>query len=232
MTISENSQPSSKKRALFIEKLSYCIGNNPILKDVSLHVNEGELVSLFGPNGGGKTSLLNLIMGFLKPTSGKIQLLGKSPKRARCDIGYVPQNFRPDPLFPISVKEVVGLGNRDPLEALAKVDMLKFANAPFNSLSGGQAARVLLARALAGNPKLLLLDEAVANVDPDATAAIYQMLVELKGSMTIIMVTHDLNGALAISDRLYSIHQMAEEHPKESLCHHYAQGLYHEEEGS
>lgn len=180
----------------------------------------GEFVSLFGPNGGGKTTLLNLIMGFLPKDRGTISLDRKA-------IGYLPQNFRPDPLFPISVYEVVSLGNQNALEALKLVGMEKFAKKSFGSLSGGEAQRVLLARAVAGNPSLLLLDEPIASVDPAAKQTIYDLLRSLKGKLTIVMVTHDLDGAMALSDRLYCINKTIEEHPKEALCHHFAQGLYH-----
>lgn len=227
MTISDNLPPSSNS-LLTLDRVTYQIQGQTILKDASLAIEPGEFISFFGPNGGGKTTLLNLIMGFLSPSSGEIRLLGKPPQKTRTAIGYLPQNFRPDPLFPICVYDVVSLGNPNAKEALLQVGMSKFSGASFGSLSGGEASRVLLARALAGNPKILLLDEPIASIDPANKEIIYNLLRSLRGKITILMVTHDLDGALALSDRLYCVNKTIEEHSKASLCHHFAQGLYHE----
>ncbi len=206
-----------------------------ILKDVSFTIKEGEFVSLFGPNGGGKTTLLHLIMGFHEPLRGKLLLNGVSPKKARPLIGWVPQSFHPDPLFPISVLEVVLIGNlkkctkQEALKALDRVGMKKFAPFPFTSLSGGQAQRVLMARALAGEPKILLLDEPTANVDPEAQKEIYAILKSLKGKVTIVMVTHDLPNSLELSDRFLCVQHEVTEMAPNQICHHYSHGLYHTE---
>lgn len=152
-------------------------------------------------------------------------------------MGWVPQHFRPDPFFPICVLDVVCLGlmhasrsERLKLakEALGRVGMEKFAHVSFSSLSGGEAQRVLLARALASHPSILFLDEPTANLDPAAQQTIYQLLSTLKGKTTIIMVTHDLKGALALGERLFCVQGTVEEHPRDALCHHFTQGLYHQ----
>jgi zinc transport system ATP-binding protein len=227
LIISEKS-PKSSEEVLSISNLFYRLEGREILKDVNLALSHGEFVTFFGPNGGGKTTLLNLIMGFLQPSSGQIQLCGLPIHKTKGLIGYMPQNFRPDPLFPINVQDVVGLANKkESLYWLERVGMTDYAQASFGSLSGGEAGKVLLARSLAAKPKLLLLDEPVANIDPAARKTIYELLDSFKKETTIIMVTHDLEGALMLSDRFFCVHQTVEEYPKQSLCHHFMQGLYH-----
>ena len=206
-----------------VEELDFAYDGRLILKDVSLHVTKGELVAIFGPNGGGKTTLLSVLLGFLKPLRGKVKMRGS--------LAYVPQNFSFDPLFPISVFEVVSLANKEnAIDALTKVGMHKQVHAPFAALSGGQRQRVLIARALAMRPEILILDEPVANVDPKAQGEIYRLLDSLKGDVTILMVTHDLSGAKQLADSLYCMQQQLKRVEKEQLCHHFTQGLYHGEE--
>lgn len=207
---------------ILVDKLDFAYDGRLILKDVNLHVSKGELVAIFGPNGGGKTTLLSLLLGFLKPLRGKIVMEGS--------IAYVPQNFSFDPLFPISVYDVVALANKaNAIDALEKVGMKKQTHAPFAALSGGQRQRVLLARALAMQSKILLLDEPVANLDPEAQEQIYSLLNGLKGEITILMITHDLAGAEQLADTLYCMQQNLKVIKKDELCHHFSQGLYHKE---
>ena len=165
-----------------------------------------DLVSLIGPNGGGKTTLFRLLLGLLKPNQGTIRIFGQHPDRARTRIGYVPQYARFDPSFPISVRDVVAmgrLGNRSTgpyrtsdrsaaLEALEEVDLTDLGSRPFADLSGGQRQRVLIARALAAGPELLLLDEPTANVDRAAEAKLYELLRRLNQRLTILMASHDV----------------------------------------
>ncbi len=227
MTISAKLR-SSFRSALSIRGLWYGVGDRSILDIPTLDIQEGEFVSIFGPNGGGKTTLFNLILGFLRPRQGAIRILGLDILEARKFIGYMPQHFRPDPLFPISVDEVVTLGNPEGRKALDRVGMTAFAKASFGSLSGGEAARVLLARALAGQPRLILLDEPVANIDPLARERLYQLLASLKGEITIVMITHDLEGAMRLSDRFFCVQNHISEYPRTALCSHFQQGLYHQ----
>lgn len=225
-----------------IENVSFAYASGNVLEDVSLQIEKGALVGLFGPNGGGKTTLLNLLMGFLTPSHGTIKIYGKSPKLARPFIGWVPQTFHFDRQFPISVEEVV-LGGRlrhlswrgrysaqdkeAVLKALQQVKMEKALKLPFSSLSGGQAQRVLIARALASDPSLLFLDEPTASVDYKAQVEIYETLQQLKGEMTILMVTHDLDSSIRQMDRLVCIQKNLTEMTPEQVCDHFALGLYH-----
>lgn len=215
--------------------VAFSYQNTPILKNVSFQVNEGECIGVIGPNGGGKTTLLKLILGFLKPSHGSIKTLALS------DIAYVPQSLHFDKQFPISVFEVVlsgrlsnlnwlgGYPKKDKeiaLQKLEQVGLAKFAHAPFGTLSGGQMQRVLIARALASEPKLLLLDEPTASVDTQAEADIFKLLKSLQG-ITLIIVTHDLNQAINQVDRLLCVQCEVIPLTLKEVCEHFALGLYH-----
>ncbi|HEX4840418.1 MAG TPA: metal ABC transporter ATP-binding protein [Rhabdochlamydiaceae bacterium] len=215
--------------------------DTPILENVSFVIAVGEFVGVFGPNGGGKTTLLKLLLGFLKPQKGSVEILGESPKAAREKMGYVPQISHLDRQFPITVLEVVMMGclDRSPWhsytkdakekarEALKDVDMLDFQNDSFGTLSGGQAQRVLIARALVSKPSILLLDEPTASVDATAEESIYKLLHHLKGIMTIVMVTHDLQVMMQQVDRFICVHKEVTSYSQAQVCDHFAQGLYH-----
>lgn len=226
------------KPILELENVSFSYHNTPVLSNISFEVNSGEFIGVIGPNGGGKTTLLKLILGFLKPTQGKI-LLAKNLH----EIAYVPQAMKYDREFPISVLEVVlsGLLSHLPWygsfhqkerkaarHALEQVGMEQFCNHPFGELSGGQAQRVLIARALVAKPHLLLLDEPTASVDSQAEADIYAILKKLHGKMTIMMVTHDLRAAVNQVDRILCVQGRVFSLKPEEVCEHYAIGLYHD----
>lgn len=225
-----------------VDKISFAYQQELVLKDVSFQIEHGEFVGLIGPNGGGKTTLLKLILGFLKPATGKILVFGKAPQTVLPQIAYVPQGLRFDRQFPISVMELVLSGRLSRLpwygifskedhhaaeEALEKVGMLAFANSSFGTLSGGQAQRALIARALVSAPKLLLLDEPTASVDSQAQGDIYNILRGLKGNMTIMMVTHDLNVAIDLVERVLCVQGNVLPLLPQQVCEHFALGLYH-----
>jgi len=182
------------------------------LEGVSLTVDQGDFLGIIGPNGGGKTTLLRLILGLVNPSHGTVSVLGKAPEQSRKDIGYVPQHNLFDRSFPISVGETVimgrygrtGLFRRYRREdrvraeaALQTVGLLEHRDRQIGKLSGGEQQRVLIARALATEPKLLLLDEPTASVDSTAQTEFYELLEELKQRIAIIMVSHDI-GAISI----------------------------------
>lgn len=225
---------------LTLHDLSFSYETTPILEEVSFSVREKTFVALFGPNGGGKSTLLQLIMGFLKPTRGRIELFGKTAKEGRHLIGWVPQHFRFDAHFPISVREVVlqgcltaRRGRSSPeeeaivVEQVERVGLRPLLRAPFAALSGGQQQRILIARALAAHPKLLLLDEPTASIDPQAEQAIYALLEGLRTQMTIVMVTHKLTQILPSVDQLFCVERRVTPLAKERVCDHFALGLYH-----
>jgi len=226
------------------DALDFSYGDFPVLEDISLNLTEGSFHTIIGPNGGGKTTFLKLLMGLLEPSRGTIRINGLSPKKARKTIGYVPQSKGFDRDFPLTVLELVLMGllsklnilgrfnaaqRQKALEAIDRVGLKDFANHPFGKLSGGQAQRALIARALVDEPKILLLDEPTANVDPAAEKQIYELIRKLKGSTTILMVTHDLPGMIKDSDSVLIIQQNLREVPPEKVCGHFAMGLYHQE---
>lgn len=235
------------KPLIDIEELYFSYPNNSVLSNISLKVYPGEFIAIIGPNGGGKTTLLKVILGLLKPYQGKVLVFGQPPREGlppppHNPIGYVPQAMRFDRLFPISVIEVVlgGLLSKLPwygkfrdsertaaLEALKEVGMEDFHARPFGTLSGGQAQRVLIARALVSNPELLLLDEPTASVDSQAEADIYDLLKHLKRKMTILMITHDLRAAIDNVERVFCVQGTLVALKPEEVCEHFVVGLYH-----
>lgn len=186
--------------------LSVELGGVSVLKGLSLSVYEGDFLGIVGPNGGGKTTLLRVILGLERPSSGQVSVFGGAAGSAFGKIGYVPQRLFFDRTFPLSVRELVQMGRlakrrwfrpygRDDRErvdeALATVGLDGLADRMVGALSGGELQRALIARALAGEPQLLLLDEPTASVDPSMRTSIYDLLDRLHEELTIVMVTHD-----------------------------------------
>lgn len=228
--------------SISVKGLSFSYEKLAVLDGVDLEIAPGRFVGIFGPNGGGKTTFLNLLIGQLKPEKGSIILAGKSPKDAITQVGYVPQIRRFDRQFPISVLEVVLQGILSKLSwwgfftkeqkdkarsALAQVDLLHKEKDSFGTLSGGEMQRALIARALVGEPKILLLDEATAHVDLSTQRQILELLIKLKGSMTILMVTHDLQMIVNEAETLVCINRKLNLYEREEVCRHFSIGLYH-----
>jgi zinc transport system ATP-binding protein len=221
--------------------LSFQYDDTPLLQDISLEISKGECVAIFGPNGGGKTTLLKLFMGFLKPSSGTLLINGAPPYKSRKSMGYVPQISHLDRQFPITALDVVKMGALSPsifqsyskgaheeaLSMLAKVGLSDMAQTPFGSLSGGQSQRVLIARALMGHPDYLFLDEATASVDPSAEKHFHDLLNTLKGTITIVLVTHDLPTEMSYVDRFLCVYRTITPFSPTQVCDHFAKGLYH-----
>ncbi len=182
-----------------------------VLEDITLRVYEHDFLGLIGPNGGGKTTLIKVLLGLISPTKGNVRVMGEPPRRGRRHLGYVPQVVDFDRDFPVRVWDVVQMGrlgkrrllrpyneedNAVVTEALSQVEMLTFKDRPIGALSGGQRQRVYIARALAAQPEILLLDEPTASVDPQVTTSIYELLKSINAHMTIVMVSHDV-GAIS-----------------------------------
>jgi len=194
-----------------IQNLWFSYDQNPILEGINLQVMEGDFVGLIGPNGGGKTTLLKALLGLIQPQQGQIQILDRPVNQGRRYVGYVPQWLEFDREFPVRVLDVVRmgcLGKRKLFRrynaqdetivrnCLNRVGLAEFGDRPLAALSGGQRQRVYIARALASQPQILLLDEPTANVDSKAQRSIYDLLGEINQTITIIMISHDL-GAIS-----------------------------------
>jgi len=214
--------------AIDIDRVTYRYGEVPILKDVRVTVNELDFVWIVGPNGGGKTTLLKLILGLLSPATGRISIFGRPPVRARREIGYMPQVTAFDPRFPVNVMDVVLMGRHGdgrglgPFrradkataeEALLDVNMADKRRLPFSSLSGGQQRRILIARALASQPRILLLDEPTANLDLPSERELYELLRKLNRRLTIVMVSHDPSFVSDFVQRVICVNREVHEHP-------------------
>lgn len=191
-----------------VTDLCYTYKGQEVLSNVDLTVKRGDFVAVIGPNGGGKTTLVKLILGLLTPTKGTIRVNGQLPGARGATIGYVPQQINHNLVFPATVLDVVLMGRyspkrrlsffrqeqdrREAIEALGKMAMAEFAGRKISSLSGGQRQRVLIARALVTNPDLLVLDEPTASIDTKGQTDFFNLLRELNRDLTILVVSHDL----------------------------------------
>ncbi len=190
-----------------ITDLCYSTGGQDILHSINLCVYPGDFVSIIGPNGGGKTTLLRLILGLLKPSRGEIKIAGRPPGKAVTEIGYVPQHVNHNLRFPATALDVVLMGahepqhrfrRRDPetrknaMDILHRLGVGNCAERKIAALSGGQRQRILIARALVCKPELLVLDEPTASIDTKGQTEFYELLKELNKELTILMVSHDL----------------------------------------
>lgn len=202
-------------------------GRSVVLEDINLKVQPRETLCLVGPNGGGKSTLLKLIMGLLEPVSGSVRVLGTSPQRARTRIGYMPQQVELDPLFPATVESIILMGrlngsmhwfySREDRRATRKVieetGLDAYRNSRFSELSGGYKQRVLIARAIVSNPEILLLDEPTAMVDAQVGAQLLSQLKLLHQKLTIILVSHDAAFVSGLVDEVFCVNRTAEFHP-------------------
>lgn len=204
----------------------------PILKGINLVVKDYDFLGIIGPNGGGKSTLLKVILGLVKPTKGEIKVFGKNPLYSRKDVGYVPQYSLFDPNFPITVWDVVLMGRmghtgllkrysemdkKAALDALKIVNMFEYKDWQIGNLSGGQKQRVFIARAVTGDPKLLLLDEPTTGIDTLMRDEFYEMLEKLKSKMAIVMVSHDIGAVSVYVDKIACLNHTLYYHNSKEL---------------
>ncbi len=221
--------------------LSFSYNGETVLENVNLTINENDFVWIVGPNGGGKTTLLKLMLGLLKPKTGSIKIFGDSPQKARRYIGYMSQHILLDSQFPVSVLDVVlmgRLGNGRSVgpfrsadkeianEVLQQVGLLEYRQKQFSQLSGGQQRRLLIARALVSRPKILLLDEPTANLDADSEKDLFELLKKLNKELTIILVSHDPAFVSDFVKRVVCVNRSVHEHPTTEISGSYVSEFY------
>jgi zinc transport system ATP-binding protein len=215
----------SREIAVQFDSVSFAYGTISVLENVSFHIHHKEFAALVGPNGSGKTTVIKLILGLEAPSAGQIELFGTTKNATkggsvvktpawRDRLGYVPQHHPADKAFPISVRDVVRMGLLRPSkaynaagkaavdQAMEQADISDLASRQWRALSGGQQRRALVARALAAQPELLVLDEPTANMDAESEARFFETLGKLKESATILIVTHDMNFVSILTDRV------------------------------
>jgi len=228
------------EEVICFDRVDFAIGGVRVLHNVRFTVRRGEFLYVIGPNGGGKTTILKLILGLLLPESGNIRVLGSTPSRSSSRVGYLPQYQHFDPQFPVSVMDVVLMGRlrgavkpvfsgkdreagAESLEALGLADL---AGRPYFALSGGQRQRVLVARALVNEPELLLLDEPTSNADTHIEEVLFELLDRLNRTMTILLVTHDYGVVPRRVERVVCVNRTVAVHPTHRLSGGVIQKLY------
>ena len=204
------------------------------MHNANLSVEAGSLVAVVGPNGGGKSTLLKLALGLLRPTRGAVRLFGHTPQEARGRVGYVPQQLHFDLAFPVSVLDVVLMGRCErnlfgayrkadrqaALDALEQVQLSGVSARGFSALSGGERQRVLMAQALVSAPELMLLDEPTANVDAAIEHEIYELLHELNRRITIVVVSHNLSVVTRYASHVACVNRTASLLPMSGINEH------------
>lgn len=193
--------------AIKLKEVSFSYGGPLILEGINLTVKRGEFIGLVGPNGGGKSTLIKIVLGLLEPDRGRVTVLGRPPQEARQSMGYVPQYVAFQRDFPITVAEAVLLGRLGKTRSLGgyrkqdkeiarrvmeEVEIADLKDRYLNTLSGGQLQRVLIARALASEPAILILDEPTANIDQRLEEDIFDLFKQLNARMTLMVVSHDI----------------------------------------
>jgi len=216
-----------------IEFIDVCFsyGGNEILHNVKLNIQSNDFVAVVGPNGGGKTTLIKLILGLIKPQRGKILLLNDDPILTRYRTGYVPQSLQYDTRFPVRVRDIVKMGQINERgsgiikkrndskieEALEKTHSIQLIDKSFSRLSGGERQRVLLAQALVSKPEILLLDEPTANIDTAVEKELFELFKELNKTITFVLVSHNLNVVTRHASHVICVNRTAQMHSTETV---------------
>jgi zinc transport system ATP-binding protein len=232
----------SNDKVIQIKHLTVQYNDVTALADINLDIAQGEYLGIIGPNGGGKTTLLRSILGLVPISGGTIQVCGKAPGKAGTLVGYVPQFSAVDRSFPVTVREVVLTGrithsrllfhrysDADKAAAdaaLKEVGISELANRQIGGLSGGEFQKMLIARALAEHPQILLLDEPTASVDAKSRKQIYDLLGKLNRQMTILLVTHDTMAVSTQVHRIACLNGRLVYHGEPELDHNTVDALY------
>lgn len=221
----------NRQKKIEVSDLSFRYDTRYVLKDISFTIYDKDIITITGPNGGGKSTLLKLILGILKPETGTILINGKNIKKIKDPVlGYVPQYTLFDPKFPITVFETVLSGKirkkmfrysaedkKAASDILEEIGLSEVKYNTFSALSGGQRQKVLIARALAGDPEILLLDEPTTNIDITTEDYLSSLITKLNKDLTILLVTHDTAFATAFQSRIFCINKYFREHPTQKI---------------
>ena len=225
-----------------LKGVDFSYNGDVVLQGVDLTVNRDDFIAIIGPNGGGKSTLLKLILGLIEPKNGQIKVMGGTPRKFSSAIGYVPQNVNVNENFPITAMDVVMMGTLEPgkrpgwsdkmkarqlaLMTLERLHMASHAYKRIGELSGGQRQRIFIARSLITKPKLLLLDEPTASIDTRGQTEFYELLTELNNEVAIVVVSHDL---VVISNYVKSVacvNRRLHYHPHEEITGEVLQTMY------
>lgn len=219
-------------KVISVKNLSFSYDNYNVLENISFDVFQNDFFAILGPNGGGKSTLLKLILGLITPQNGNIEVFGKNPKSASRSVGYVPQNTNINPHFPISALDVVLMGydrqkkvflkhskeNIQRAEQLLEdVGVSNFYKKRMFDYSGGQRQRIMIARAMFANPDILLLDEPTSNIDVQGQKQIFELLKKLNEKVTILVVSHDIATALDYATTIGYVNQKLSYHKSHPL---------------
>lgn len=222
----------TEEPVVWCKNVDFSYNGAKVLENADFKIGSRDFVCMVGPNGGGKTTLLKILLGLLEPDRGEVRIFGAPPEQMRQRIGYFPQNTDFDPLFPVTALDVVLMGrlarnrwrgffgNQDKemaRKALDEVGLLQKAGKNFFGLSGGQRQRVLIARALACDPDLLFLDEPIPNLDYMAEREIHDLLEELNERLTIVLVSHEFLFASRLAKSILCVNRTVAVHPTHDI---------------
>ncbi|MBU2490903.1 MAG: ABC transporter ATP-binding protein [Proteobacteria bacterium] len=226
-----------------ISGVNFSFNGRAVLEDVNISIRKREFLAVIGPNGGGKTTLIKIIAGLLTPRTGTVRVFGLSPAKAAPRIGYMPQDLGMGDDFPVTVEQVALMGRmsrrgflrsrydredkKAVAEALELTGMKDLAREKVGRLSGGQRQRLFIARALAGEPEMLLLDEPTSNVDPEGQTRMYSLLRDLNETMTIVVVSHDLMVLSSYVNSVACVSTSVHHHDAAEVTQEMLEGAYH-----
>ncbi len=233
-------EPLLEKVLVDIRDVDFFYNGQPALTGINLTIREKDFTAIIGPNGGGKSTLLKLILGLLTPDRGSIRVMGKPPKENGAAVGYVPQNVHTNKNFPITALDVVRMGVakshaksmgksqlRDAaMAALTRLQMAEHAFKRIGQLSGGQRQRVFIARSLMTQTRLLLLDEPTASIDTKGQADFYKLLEDLNKDVAIVVVSHDLFVVSNYVKSVACVNKRLHYHPHEEITGEMMEAMY------